>query len=116
MEYTIITPVELKHLKQLTILKATDFEPLTCQLVLCDPELGKSVTIAFQGMGEINIMKLSGGSLVGPLKILDMRDRQLEQINYKVMDFEEEHICFFCTAFALIDQQMSISVKDKPEI
>ena len=103
MEYTIITPVELKHLKQLTVLRATDSGPLMCEVVLCAPESGKSVTIAFVDLEQVNITKLSSGSLVGPLKVLDMRDRQLEKIKYKVMDFEDEYISFFCSTFALID-------------
>jgi hypothetical protein len=42
--------------------------------------------------------------MIGPLKALDMRDRQLENIKYKVMDFEEERLSFFCVTFSVSDQ------------
>ncbi len=104
MEYRIVTPVELKHLKQLTVLEATGDGPLTFEVVLYDPRSGRSVTAIFTGVGELSVTRLSRGALIGPLKVLDMRDRQLENIKYKVMDFEEEHMSFFCVTFSMSDQ------------
>ena len=101
MDYTILTPIELKHLKQLRLSSVSYPGPLTCEVVFGDGVSDKVITATFEGVEEFTIKGLHAGSLVGPLKVLDMRTRQLERIKYRVMDFEEERLSFLCYSFSL---------------
>lgn len=105
MEYKIITPIELKYLKRITLLQSWVSGPLTCEVVLCDQTERLSATAVFEDLSEFEIAKISGGRLVGPLKALDIRDKQWENINYKIRDYEDEFISFYCKKFSVKEQE-----------
>jgi hypothetical protein len=105
MEYQTITPIELKYLERITISQSCVFGPLKCEVVLCDRNQDSSITAVFEDPLEIEITNISGGRGIGPLKVLDIRDRQWENKNYKVKDYEDEFISFYCRAFSIKDQE-----------
>jgi hypothetical protein len=112
MDYEIITPVELKYLKRITILQSWVFGPLTCEVVFCDQTEESSITAVFEGLSQIEIAKTSDGRNIGPLKVLDVRDKQWENINYKVKDYEEEFLSFYCRAFSIKKQEVATVDED----
>ena len=69
MEYRIVTPVDRKHLKRLTVLEVTGVGPLTCEVVLYDPRSGRTVTATFEGVGELSVARLGGGQMIGPSRL-----------------------------------------------
>lgn len=100
--YKIITPVELKHLKQLRVFRESVSEgALACEIVLCDQNEQASITVLFEGLSQFAIAKTSGTQMIGPLKALDVRDRQWENIKYQVRDYEDEFVSFYCKTFSL---------------
>jgi hypothetical protein len=38
---------------------------------------------------------------------LDVRDRQWENVNYKVKDYEEEFVSFYCSAFSVDEKEVA---------
>ena len=101
MEYQTITPIELTYLERITISQSYVYGPLVCEVVLRDRNQESSITAVFEEPAEIEIKNISGGRGIGPLKILDVRDRQWEDKNYKVRDYEDESISFYCKAFLI---------------
>jgi hypothetical protein len=101
MDYEIITPAELKFIKRIEISRNWIGAPLTCEFVLCDRSGESSVTAMFEGVSELEIAKTRGIDCGGPLKVLDIKDRQWENANYKVKDYEEESISFYCKVFSI---------------
>ena len=112
MDYEIITPVELKYLKRITVSQSWVFGPLACEVVLCDQTEQTAVTAVFEGLREFEIAKLSDGRCLGPLKILDVRDRQWENVNYKVKDYEEEFVSFYCSAFSVDEKEVAAVIEN----
>lgn len=111
MEYEIITPVELKYFHRITVLHRWVAGPLTCEVVLCDRDGEPTITAVFEGLSEIETLKVYGGGCIGPLKVLDVSDWQWEGIKYKVRDFEEEFISFYCNAFSVRHEQKSTLIR-----
>jgi len=105
MEYQTITPIGLKYLERITISQGCVFGPLKCEVVLRDRNLDSSITAVFEDLSEIEITNVSGGRGIGPLKVLDIRDRQWENKNYKVKDYEDEFISFYCRAFSIKEKE-----------
>jgi hypothetical protein len=105
MEYQTITPINLTYLERITISQEYVFGPLKCEVVLRDGNQESSITAVFEDPVEIEISKISAGQGIGPLKVLDVRDRQWEDKNYKVRDYEDEFISFYCKAFSIKQQE-----------
>jgi hypothetical protein len=85
VQYTLLTPVDLKYLKELRIVNTINPGDSSCRLIvaLCGPDATRGVEVAFEGVRELDLRGLSGRLVVGPLKAHDLRDRQLENIKYK---------------------------------
>jgi hypothetical protein len=60
---------------------------------------------SFRGSLGVDITKMSGGRCIGPLKVLDIRDRQWENKNYEVSDYGDVCISFCCRAYSVREQE-----------
>lgn len=109
MDYEIITPVGFKYLRRITLSQNWIFGPLTCEVVLCDVTGESSITAVFEELSQFEISKTSDGRNIGPLKVLDIRDRQWENINYELRDYEDEFISFYCKAFSVKEREAAVS-------
>ena len=93
IDNVIDTPAELRFLQRLAVV-GTQSDGLSLEITLYNES--RSVTIKFQGVQALTLSSVNSLSLLGPLKILDLRSRQLENINYEVRDLEAEKLSFYC--------------------
>jgi hypothetical protein len=97
-EYKILTPVDLTSFGEIRIVNVeTSPQEFDCrvEIILRNRSNDSNLTIAFEGVRELNIEALGSGTSIGPLKALDLRKDQWEW-PMKVVDFEEEAISFYC--------------------
>ena len=106
MEYSLLTPVNAKRFSEMKILVNPNFDEdeLTLIIRLQRGDSENGLEIIFEGVRELNINRLYSCSILGPLKILDLKGRQLEGIRYKVSDYEDDYLSFFCKSVSGLEK------------
>lgn len=80
-----------------------DYSTITVELILRSgpqEEPGKKMQLEFDGVRDLRTELWHGNLAVSLLKIFPVRDRQWEDIVYRVIDSEEGVIAFYCKDFS----------------
>ena len=103
MDYLFLTRSDAKELREfrITTVRTDGKEKLSVAITLQNAASDRYAEIVFDGVRELCVKTLRAGSILGPLKARDLRDRQLEGISYKVMDFEEDKLSFLCEGYSV---------------
>lgn len=103
MDDLFLTPTDAKEFREfrITAVRIDGKEKLSVAITLQNGSSDRYAEIIFDGVHELSVKTLSAGSILGPLKARDLRDRQLEGIGYKVMDFEEDKLSFLCEGYSV---------------
>jgi len=103
MDDLIVTPAGAAKLKEITIFNDAARGEFDMRVTLYNPTSNISVVATFEDVQGLDLSKMRPGLMLGPLKAIDMSERQMERIKYKVSDYEEEQIFFYCARFSLAD-------------
>jgi hypothetical protein len=103
MDYLFLTQSDAKDLREfrITAVRTDGKERLRVAITLQNGDSDRYAAIVFDGVQELSVKTLNAGSILGPLKACDLRDKQLEGIGYKVMDFEEDKLSFLCEGYSV---------------
>ncbi len=99
-------------LRGFTILQSLNFsvelDSGVCTLILdlADSEVkgANGIRAKFEGVSNLSIQDLGGGlTQLLLLTVEDIRDRQLDRINYQIHELERDSLSFVCRTLAVID-------------